>query len=144
MPVGYDQDVAAWAAEQARLIRARRFDQLDLEHIADEVEDVGRSERRELASRMIVLLAHCLNWQFQPSFRSGSWHRTLREQRKQVVRKLRETPSLGPLLDDADWIEGVWGDAVTLAIGETGLDSFPDTCPWHLPDLLAEDWLPPD
>ena len=144
MPVGYDQDVAAWAAEQARLIRARRFDQLDLEHIADEVEDVGRSERRELASRMTVLLAHCIKWQFQPSFRSGSWDRTLREQRRQVVRKLKETPSLGTLLDDADWNESVWGDAVTVAIGETGLDSFPDACPWHLPDLLAKDWLPPD
>ena len=64
MPIAYDQDVAAWAAEQARLIRAGRFDQLDIEHIADEVEDVGRSERRELASRMTVLLAHCLKWRF--------------------------------------------------------------------------------
>ena len=98
MPIAYDQDVAAWAAEQARLIRAGRFDQLDIEQIADEVEDVGRSERRELASRMTVLLAHCLKWRFQPTYRSGSWERTRREQRKQVVRKLKETPSLGPLL----------------------------------------------
>lgn len=142
MPVGYDQDVAAWATEQARLIRAGQFDQLDLEHIADEVEDVGKSEKRELASRMAVLLAHRLKWRFQPTRRGASWQRIMREQREQVLRKLRETPSLSPLLDDLEWGEGVWGDAVTLAIGETGLDSFPEACPWKLADVLADNWLP--
>ena len=143
MPAGYNQDVVAWATEQARLIRAGQFDQLDIEHIADEVEDVGKSEKRELASRMAVLLAHLLKWQFQPTHRGTSWERTMREQRKQVLRKLKETPSLNPLLDDLEWGEGVWGDAVTLAIGETGLDAFPEVCPWSLPSVLADDWLPP-
>ena len=143
MPVGYGQDVAAWAAEQARLIRAGRFDQLDIEHIADEVEDVGRSEKRELASRMAILMAHLLKWQFQPTHRGTSWNRTLREQRKQVLRKLRETPSFFPLMQDGEWTDGVWGDAVTLAIAETGLDTFPESCPWNLSDVLADDWLPP-
>lgn len=142
MPVGYDQDVMAWAIEQARLIRAGRLDQLDLEHIADEIEDVGKSEKRELASRMAVLLAHLLKWQAQPTRRSASWERTVREQRKQVLRKLKETPSLGPLLSDPDWSEGVWGDAVTLTIGETGLDALPEACPWTLSDVLADGWLP--
>lgn len=142
MPTGYDQDVMAWAIEQARLLRAGRFDQLDIEHIADEIEDVGKSEKRELASRMAVLLAHLLKWQRQPGRRSTSWERTIREQRKQVLRKLKETPSLGPLLGDPDWIEGAWGDAVTLAVNETGLDAFPETCPWPLADVLAEGWLP--
>lgn len=142
MPVGYDQDVMAWAIEQARLIRAGRLDQLDLEHIADEIEDVGKSEKRELASRMAVLLAHLLKWQAQPTRRSASWERTVREQRKQVLRKLKETPSLGPLLSDPDWSEGAWGDAVTLTIGETGLDALPEACPWTLSDVLADGWLP--
>ncbi len=143
MPADYNQDVVAWANEQACLIRTGQFDQLDIEHIADEVEDVGRSEKRELASRMAVLLAHLLKWQFQPTHRGTSWERTLREQRKQVLRKLRETPSLSCLLDDLEWSEGVWGDAVTLAIGETGLDAFPEACPWNFADLLADNWLPP-
>lgn len=142
MPVGYDQDVMAWATEQARLIRTGQFDQLDIEHIADEIEDVGKSEKRELASRMAVLLAHLLKWQFQPTHRGKSWERTMREQRKQVFRKLKETPSLNPLLSDPEWGEGVWGDAVTLAIGETGLDTFPELCPWNLADVLADNWLP--
>ena len=142
MPVGYDQDVMAWAAEQARLIRTGQFDQLDIEHVADEIDDVGKSEKRELASRMAVLLAHLLKWQFQPTHRGTSWERTMREQRKQVLRKLKETPSLCPLLNDPEWGEGAWSDAVTLAISETGLDAFPEACPWNLADVLADSWLP--
>lgn len=142
MPVGYDQDVVAWAAEQARLIREGRFDQLDIEHIADEIEDVGKSEQRELASRMATLLAHLLKWQVQPARRGASWDRTIREQRKQVLRRLRKTPSLRSLLSDQEWQEDMWGDAVTLAIGETGLDAFPAACPWNLGDVLGDGWLP--
>ena len=66
----------------------------------------------------------------------------MREQRKQVLRKLKETPSLGPLLNDSEWGEGAWGDAVTLAISETGLDAFPEVCSWNLADVLADNWLP--
>jgi len=78
----YDDDVAAWASEQAALMRAGRSDQLDLEHIAEEIEDVGKSERRELASRMAVLLAHLLEWKYQPERQSNSWCRTIKEQRR--------------------------------------------------------------
>lgn len=80
--ISYDADVVAWANEQARLIRAGRLDQLDLEHIAEEIEDVGKSEQRELASRMAVLIAHLIKWQYQPERPSNSWRRTIKEQRK--------------------------------------------------------------
>ena len=62
----YEKDIIAWANEQAKLLRAGQFGQLDIEHIAEEIEDVGKSEQRELASRMAILLAHLLKWQFQP------------------------------------------------------------------------------
>ncbi len=65
----YETDVVAWASEQARLIRAGRFDLVDREHIAEEIEDVGKSEQRELATRMAALLAHLLKWQHQPERR---------------------------------------------------------------------------
>ncbi len=102
MPIGYDQDVVAWASEQARLIRTGQFDKLDVEHIADEMEDVGKSEKRELASRMAVLLAHLLKWQFQPARQSKSWQRTIKEQRKSLALHLGEVPSLKTTLQIDD------------------------------------------
>ena len=71
-PNSYDTDAIAWANEQARLLRAGRFDALDIEHIADEIVDVGKSEKRELASRLAVLLAHMLKWQYQKFSRQGA------------------------------------------------------------------------
>ncbi len=145
-PVGasYDEDVVAWSVEQARLLRAGRFDLLDVEHIADEIEDVGKSEARELASRMAVLLAHWLKWKYQPTHRSRSWENTIREQRMQVLRRLGRTPSLRPELEKADFVEDVWGDARTIASRETRMDiaSLPHAYAWPLANLLREDWTP--
>ena len=78
----YDKDVILWSQEQARLLRAGRFSELDIEHLADEIEDVGKSEKRELASRMAVLLAHLLKWRVQPKNRGASWRATINDQRK--------------------------------------------------------------
>jgi hypothetical protein len=66
-----------WANEQARLLRAGLLSQLDIEHIADEIEDVGKSEKREIRNRMALLLAHLLKWQYQPIYRGNSWIRTI-------------------------------------------------------------------
>ncbi len=140
----YQQDIVAWAQEQARLIRAGRFDLLDLEHIADEIDDVGKSEQRELASRMAVLMAHLLKWQYQPERIGSSWQRTIKEQRKALSLHIKQVPSLKQKLNDPDWLEGVWSDAVTLAIKETGIGDFPDACPWVMTDILSPDWLPED
>lgn len=138
----YETDVIAWANEQAALIRAGRFDMLDLEHLADEIEDVGKSERRELRSRMAVLLAHLLKWQYQEGIRCKSWQRTIKEQRRGISGCLKETPSLKADLDQADWWEWVWSDAVTLAVKETGLDCFPESCPWSIEQLVNPEFLP--
>lgn len=140
--VGYDEDVIAWANQQARLLRAGRFDQLDIEHLAEEIEDVGKSEQRELASRMAVLLAHLLKWQFQPARRGRSWEATIRVQRNSVTRRLERAPSLKHSLSDPDWWHDAWNDAQTKAIDETGLSDFPDRCPWSVTDILDPDWLP--
>ena len=85
MGIAYEKDIVAWANEQACFIRAGRFDLLDLEHIAEEIEDVGKSEQRELETRMAVLLAHLLKWQYQPTHRGRSWLATIREQRKMIA-----------------------------------------------------------
>jgi hypothetical protein len=144
MNTSYETDVVAWANEQASLIRAGRFDKLDLSHIAEEIEDVGKSEQRELASRMAVLLAHILKWKFQPEKRSVSWTLTIKEQRRLLVRRIKKTPSLGPMLIDPDWIDEIWVDAKALAEKETGLEvgRFSEECPWTMAEILTEDWLP--
>ena len=144
MNTRYEHDVVAWANEQAALIRAGRLDQLDLEHIAQEIEDVGKSEQRELASRMAVLLAHILKWKFQPQKRSVSWTLTIKEQRRLSVRRIKKTPSLSPMLLDPEWIDDIWVDAKALAEKETGLDqsTWPEVCPWPMLEVLSEGWLP--
>ncbi len=141
----YDQDILAWATEQARLIRAGQFDMLDIEHIADEIEDVGKSEKRELASRMAVLLVHLLKWQFQPERRGPSWQVSIRHQRERIALALKATPSLKTALRDPDWAKEAWLDAIGQASRETGLEEaiFPETCPWSMNQQVLQDgWLP--
>lgn len=140
----YENDVVAWANEQAALIRAGRFDQLDLAHIAEEIEDVGKSEQRELASRMAVLLMHLIKWKFQPDKRTNSWTATIKTQRRLLVRRIQKTPSLSPMLTDPEWIDEMWVDATAAAEKETGIDigTFPESCPWVMADVLSEGWLP--
>ena len=144
MSTSYESDVVAWAKEQAEMIRSGRFDKLDLKNIAEEIEDVGKSEQRELACRMAVLLAHILKWKFQPQKRSVSWTLTIKEQRRLLVRRVQKTPSLSPMLSDPEWIDEIWVDAKALAEKETGLDigTYPEVCPWPMANVLAPDWLP--
>jgi hypothetical protein len=142
MGTTYEQDVVAWANEQAALLRAGRLDALDLQHIAEEIEDVGKSEQRELASRMAVLLAHLLKWQHQPERRGTSWQRTIKEQRTAIKARLKRTPSLKPMMSDPDWQEEIWADAVTKAIDETGLNDFPAACAWSVESVLSVEFYP--
>ena len=138
----YETDVVAWANEQAWLVRNKKFELLDIEHIAEEIEDVGKSEQRELTSRMAVLIAHLLKWQFQPEYQDASWERTIKEQRKSLAFHIKQVPSLKPKLLNSDWQDAVWADAVTIAIRETGIENFPETCPWTIDNILSHYWLP--
>ena len=90
--ISYDKDVILWSQEQAALLRAGRFSQLDIEHLADEIEDVGKSEKREFAGRMAILLAHLLKWHYQPERRGRSWRTTISVQRERIADAVEETP----------------------------------------------------
>jgi hypothetical protein len=142
MGTRYEQDVVLWAKEQAALLRSGQLSALDLEHIAEEIEDVGKSEQRELTSRMSVLLAHLLKWQYQPQRRGASWRRTIRTQRKEVAYVLKEAPSLKGKFTDEDWMDLVWDKAVTAASNETGLEVFPELCPWSIEQIMDGEFLP--
>lgn len=140
--VNYEADVVAWANEQAWLVRNKKFELLDIEHIAEEIEDVGKSEQRELASRMAVLIAHLLKWQFQPEHRDASWKRAIKEQRKALEFHIKQVPSLKLKILSSEWQDAVWADAVIIAIRKTGIDNFPETCPWTIDNILSHNWLP--
>lgn len=135
----YDEDVVAWAEQQAELLRAGRWSQLDIDNIAGEIEDVGKSEKRALCHRMAVLVEHLIKCRYQPERCGSSWLRTIREQRAQVRKLLRHSPSLRKLMKDPDFAEDVWRDAVILAVNEASLDDLPELSPWTLDKALQED-----
>jgi len=138
----YEEDFYAWTVEQARLLRSGEFSSIDTANIAEEIESLGRSDKREIQSRLTVLLTHLLKWQVQPAMRSNSWSRTIREQRRQVERLLRESPSLRPFV--AETLAEAYGDAREDAAEETGLSEteFPIDCPFTPDEVLSRAFLP--
>ena len=139
----YETDFHAWALQNARLLRDGRLTELDAEHIAEELEGMSASERRELLNRLQVLLLHLLKYQYQPERRGKSWLLTISHQRTAIERLLDESPSLARLLD-AGTVMKVYGKAVRDAVIETDLERhiFPVACPYGLEQVLDEDWLP--
>ena len=141
-PDTYNHDFYAWAIEQAALIRAGRLAEADIENIAEEIESMGRGEKRELVSRLTMLLTHLLKWRAQPGLRGGSWHLTMLEQRGHLAEHLKDNPSLKSTFPEA--FERAYRFALLAAQRETGLakDAFPAACPWTSEQVLAEDFLP--
>jgi len=138
----HERDFYAWANEQAALLRAGRLSEADIDHIAEEIESMGKSEKRELVSLLTVLLAHLLKWYYQPVRRGAPWEVTIRIQRRDLYRHIRDNPSLVATLDEA--ISDAYGDAVLTAYGETGLpkQTFPAACPWSFEQMMDEDFWP--
>ncbi len=138
----YDEDFYAWTREQAALLRSGQFSQVDIENVAEELESMGRSDKREIDSRLEVVLTHLLKWQVQVNFRSRSWSGTIREQRSRIEDLLSESPSLRPLI--AQIRPALYARACRVAANETGLPTsmFPTRCPFTPEQVLAEDFLP--
>jgi len=146
----YQTDYAAWAKRHVELLRARRFAELDIEHLLEELSDMGKSERRELESRLLILIAHLLKWEYQRhtlaerwrEFKGDSWRTTIVEQRKQLTVLLRHSPGLKSVLQET--VQTTYPDAVDLASNETGLASatFPDQCSYRTEQLLDSDFYP--
>jgi hypothetical protein len=141
MPV-YDEDFYAWTVEQARFLRARRFDLLDIEHLADEIEDIAKREVRELAKDISALLAYLIRWHFLPGERSISWSVTMEIVRLQVAEVLGESPSLRRCLDEPQTLQLAWANALAQVLTDSDQIPYPDECPWAIDDVLSDDWLP--
>jgi len=138
----HQADYYAWLQGQAALLRQGRLGDIDLDLLAEELEAMGRRERNELVNRLIILIAHLLKWQHQPAHRSSGWRGSIVEQRVQVSRELRLSPSLKPFLPQA--IEEAYADALRIATQETGLAPavFPPNCPYREDEILDDDFWP--
>ncbi len=138
----YDSDYQAWLDANIDLLRQSRFQELDVEHLIEEMVDMGKKDRAELANRLVVLIAHLLKWQYQPAHRSSSWRGSIVEQRVQIQRNLRLSPSLKSYLHKA--IEDAYPDALEIATQETGLpvSTFPASCTYQAEQLLDKTYWP--
>jgi Domain of unknown function DUF29 len=138
----YEADFYAWTQEQARLLRERRWADLDLDNLVDEVESVGRSDKRQIESRLEVLLAHLLKWKFQPGGRGSSWIGTIFEQRSRIAGLVEESPSLREF--QRQEVFKSYHAARLSAAKETGiaLGVFPEECPFTSEQVLDLGYFP--
>jgi hypothetical protein len=134
----YDRDETAWLEAMSRLAAQGRYAEMDHANLSEYLSDMAKRDRREVASRLVTLLAHLLKWEHQPAHRSGSWQGTIVEQRREL-RKLLES---GTLHNHAlAVLAECYGDAIRQAAAETALprETFPVDCPWDLDALLTDD-----
>jgi len=138
----YDSDFYAWAYQQSALLRSGNLAAIDVENIAEEIESMGRSEKRELVNRLVVLLTHLLKWQFQPERRGASWRTIISVQRVAITNHMRDNPSLKSRLPDV--ITDAYRMVLLVVIGESGLpkETFPGTCPWSFTEIVNETFWP--
>ena len=138
----YEKDFYEWTVRNAELHRSGKIHEADLEHIAEELEALGRRERRELLYRMSTLIAHLLKWKVHSERRSRSWELTIRVQRKELTKLLAQNPSLEPYLRES--LPEAYERGMVEAMTETGHpeSDFPSTCPFTLEVILDPDFLP--
>lgn len=140
--INYEQDFYAWTQEQAALLKAGQLNDLDITNLVEEIESMGRSEKRELQSRLTILLVHLIKWKYQPARRGRSWQLTLEGQRANCFDVLEDNPSLKSKLDDI--LSKSYSNARIMASRETGIDKkdFPMTCPWDYDQITDSDYYP--
>jgi hypothetical protein len=138
----HDTDFYTWTQEQAALLRAGRLSDLDIAGLLEEVEDMGRSERRALESRLAVLLMHLLKWKYQPNRRGRSWELTIKAQRYEVKKEIRDNPGLKPsipiMMTDAYELARLKTEKETRLLEST----FPTECPWDFNQVIDADFWP--
>ena len=138
----YKTDYLKWIQTTVEQLRVKDYSSIDWENLIEEIEDMGRSERRSLESNLIVVLTHLLKWQCQPEFRSGSWKGSIVEHRRRIRKALKESPSLKPYLEEV--LAECYLDAVEQASAETELpvETFPQECPYTSAEVLDSSFLP--
>ena len=138
----YEKDFHAWVLDTAEKLRLKEFAAVDIENLIEEIEGMARSDYRELISRLQVLMAHLLKWQYQSNLRCGSWQATIKEQRKRLNILLKSMPSLKNKIPDV--INDAYELSVYTAEKETGLSSsiFPKERPYTQDQILNNNFYP--
>ncbi len=146
----YQKNYTEWAEKTADLLKKGQFSELDIEHLLEELASMGASEQNELESRLTILIAHLLKWQFQyqqlserwQEFKGDSWRTTIIEQRTRIAKRLRKSPGLKTKLPEI--LLEAYEDALELAIKETQLPTttFPSECPYSVEQLFNDDFYP--
>jgi len=146
----YNQDFHQWIEHHITLLREGRLSEIDTDHLIEELEDMARRDRDELVSHLVILIAHLLKWQVQlgqlseqwKEFDGRNWRRSIIEQRNEILRQLRNKPSLKSYLPDA--VVEAYPDAVKIATQETklALSAFPSESPYSIEQLLDEYFYP--
>jgi hypothetical protein len=131
----YEDDYAQWAEEMATKLEQKRFNELDLDYLVEEVRDLSKRERDKLLSSIRLILHHLLKWNYQTQKRSRSWQITIERERNNLEFYLEDSPSLKKYLCQ-EWIDKMYRIARLDAARETGLD-FPQQCPYNLQDILG-------
>jgi hypothetical protein len=139
---GYGEDFYAWSREQAERIRASRPRAIDWENVAEEIEGLGRSDRRRIASDLKVILEHLIKWRYQPEKRKAGWRSTIREHRDRIERIIADSPSLARVPQDT--LEAEYRKARAAAIEDTRLPEarVPEICPFGIEDVLDPGFWP--
>ncbi|GDZ93400.1 hypothetical protein PA905_12360 [Planktothrix agardhii CCAP 1459/11A] len=137
----YEQDFYLWIQTTVQQLKENKLNEIDIPNLIEEIESMGRSEKRELKSRLIVLLMHLLKWHYQPEKRSESWRSTITEQRICIEGLLEDSPSLKPLLSEV--FEDCYQKARLKASDETGikLNFFPKESLFSLEETLESSYV---
>lgn len=149
--VSYDKDFYAWTMENAELLRQKKFEEIDVEHLAEEVESMGKSEKREIISHLSILIAHLLKLHYKEKhvirkYEEGqsvnSWVSSIRNARNEIIDLLEDSPSLKVKLSEG--FEKAYQRAIIIAADETGIlkYEFQKRCPFTLEQCLEENFLP--
>lgn len=129
-------DYYAWAQQQAQFLQHKQFDMLDINNLAEEIADLGRSEKRALESYIEVLLLHLLKWIYQPAKRCNSWKSSISGTQSRIKRLLKQNPSMKNLMDEL--IVECYEFAKDGASSETGLsiEMFPEIPPFDAENIF--------
>ena len=137
----YEQDYYLWLRNTSNLLQKRKFKELDIVNLIEEIDDMGRRERRSIYGNLKILLMHLLKYQYQPEKRSNSWRFTIEEHRQRIQEAFEDSPSLKRYFEES--FEKCYKDARKLAANETGLNIniFPVKCPFSQEDVVNSDRL---